>query len=150
MYTIARVCYDSLDKLIHNIQLYTSTQGYQYRCLSCMSSVCIICFFVCLFMCMSLRVYAFLRICPLRAHAPSCVCLLMCVFHVYVPPYVCCYVYVSSCVCPSVCMSPPCACLLYVHVPSCVCPPCEYFSLCMCHLHAYVFYVGEGVCGLRC
>ena len=101
-----------------------------------MSSVCIVCRSVCRsLLVMSLRVYFVPHICPLRAHAPSCACPLMCdVFHVYVPPCVCHSVYVSSCVCPSMCMSfrvyVP-SCLLHVHVPLFVCLPCACPSECM-------------------
>ena len=126
--------YDSLDNLIHNIQLYTSTQGCVVS--SCMSSVCIVCRSVC----RSLHVYVPPGVFCSAYMSPSCACSFMCmspyvyVFHVYVPPCVWHSVYVSSCVCPPMCMSfrvhVP-SCLLHGHVPLCVCLPCVCPSECM-------------------
>lgn len=59
---------------------------------------------VCLFMCMSLRVYV-----------PYVRMSLFCAF-----PFMC----MSSSVCFSVCIFHPYACLLNVHAPSCACLPC--------------------------
>ena len=120
--------YDSLDNLIHNIQLYTSTQGYVVS--SCMSSVCIVCCSVC----RSLHVYVPRYVCCSTYMSPSCACSFMGMFpyvyafHVYVPPCVCRSVYVPQFVCPSVLfvrMFPSCACTC-VFVAPCVCP-----SVCM-------------------
>ena len=111
MHTITRVCYDSLDDLIHNIQLYTSTQVYAVSCPSCVN-------------CMSLHVYVPPCISPLRAHV-SFLCMSL---HVYVLQCIFLRVYV-----PSVRMSPSCACL------PCVCPSVSMFPSCACSLSRCVY-----------
>ena len=88
MHTITRLCYDSLDNLIHNIWLYISTQGYATSCVLHVN--------VCLLMSMSHRVYV-----------PSVRMSSLCTY-----PFIC----MSSNVCSSVCMSLSCACLFHMHI----------------------------------
>ena len=77
---------------------------------------------VCPSVCMPVRVYVPTVRMLLHVYVSSCVSSMCMSPRMYVATCMSLHVYVSPFVCPSVYMSPPCACLLYVHVLSCVCP----------------------------
>lgn len=140
-----------LNNLIHDIELYTSTQSYAVcrlrtkkkkkpcLCMSlrdslcvCMSLVCLLCVSLCV-TCASLRVYISIYVAlyvvymALRVYVFVCTCTLLCE-HV---PCIC-----LLCVCPlSVYMSPMYT-SLHLYVP-CVCP---FMCVCVCVYDAFCVY----------